>query len=182
MKKIAMVFAFVLVSFCGYAQNIKFNGVPLGIELGQFETLLKEKGYEVLESEFNNIDARNMSYYGGVFAGSKVLLSVMHTPVSKLVQIVSASYCDFSTKVPDVTELSIERKFDEVKASLANKYPDAKKTEWNEGYFIKAYMLEASKWQINLSIQERDGIKSLNILYLDKDASAIAKREYDTDY
>lgn len=67
MKKIAMVFAFVLVSFCGYAQNIKFNGVPLGIELGQFDTLLKEKGYEVLESEFNSIDAWNMSYYVGVF-------------------------------------------------------------------------------------------------------------------
>lgn len=183
MKKSALVIAFVFIFVCGYAQSVKFNGVPLGIGIEEFEPLLKQKGYVANDKPSESqVATRNMAYYDGVFAGSKVSLSIMSTPISKLVQAVSASFTDYSTDVNEMTELTISRKFDEIKSSLAKKYPKAKKTEWNEGYVIKAYMLEASKWQINLSIQEHNGIKGLHIMYVDKEASATAKHEYEMDY
>jgi hypothetical protein len=43
MKRIALLTAFAFFVICGYAQNIKFNGVPLGIGIEQFEPLLIQK-------------------------------------------------------------------------------------------------------------------------------------------
>lgn len=182
MKKFVIAMAFVFASIQCYSQNIKFNGVPLGIGIEQFEPLLENKGYIVLESDISPIESRYMKYYGGVFAGSKVLLSVAYTPISELVQLVSASFSDYSMDVPDMTEESINRKFNEVKASLIKKYPNAKKTEWSNGKILKAYMLQTSKWQINLSIQENDGVKGLHVMYVDRDASKTAEREFEMDY
>lgn len=183
MIRIALLTAFAFFAICGYAQNIKFNGVPLGIGIEQFEPLLIQKGYKVVDkSGTDQVATRNMTYYSGVFAGAKVSLSVMITPISQLAQLVSASFDDYATDVPEMTELQINRKFEEIKTSLSEKYPNAKKTTWNEGYITKAYSLESTKWQINLSVQEHDGIKGLHILYVDKEATAAAKHEYEMDY
>lgn len=183
MKKTALAFVFVLISIQIYAQNIKFCGVPLGIGIEKFEPLLKQKGYNVTPiPDKDSVEARYMTYYNGVFAGSKVSLSVASTPISKLVQIISAAFTEYSMDVPNVTELSIERKFNEIKASLKKKYPSAKKTEWSEGRIIKAYLLQTSKWKINLSIQVLDGIEGLHIMYVDNDAQETAKHEFEMDY
>lgn len=183
MKKLALTIAFALIAICGFSQNIRFHGVPLGIGVEQFGNLLKQKGYTQVDTSGEDpVSTRNMTYYNGVFAGSDVSLSVMSTPISKLVQAVSVSFTDYFTNVKGMTELLINRKFDEVKASLVKKYPNAKKTIWNNGYILKAYMLESSKWQINLSIQEHDGIKGLHLIYVDRDASATAKQENEMDY
>ena len=40
MKKFVIAMAFVFASIQCYSQNIKFNGVPLGIGIEQFEPLL----------------------------------------------------------------------------------------------------------------------------------------------
>lgn len=183
MKKLVFAVAFALVTICGHAQSVKFNGVPLGIGIEEFEPLLQQKGYVVMDkSSADQVDTRNMTYYSGVFAGSKVSLSIMTTPISQLVQCVSAAFIDYNTDVENMTQLTINRKFNEIKSSLDKKYPKATKKDWNSGYIIKAHMLESSKWQINLSIQEHDGTQGLHIMYVDKDAMATAKSEYELDY
>lgn len=182
MRKFIVAMIFALASIQCYSQNIKFNGVPLGIGIEEFEPLLIKKGYIVLESDKDPIEARYMKYYGGVFAGSKVLLSVAITPISELVQIVYASFSEYSMDLPNMTEETIKRKFNEVKASLIKKYPNAKKTEWSEGKVLKAYLLQTSKWQINLSIQDFDGVIGLHIMYADRDVTKTAEHEFEMDY
>lgn len=183
MRKFIVAMFFVIVSIQCYSQNIKFNGVPLGIGIEEFEPLLFKKGYKAKPiPEGGPVRARYMTYYNGVFAGSEVSLSVASTPISKLVQIISAAFTEYSTDVPDMTEETIKRKFNEVKASLIKKYPNAKKTEWSEGKVLKAYLLQTSKWQINLSIQDFDGVIGLHIMYADRDATKTAEHEFEMDY
>lgn len=47
---------------------------------------------------------------------------------------------------------------------------------------LKAYLLQTSKWQINLSIQDFDGVIGLHIMYADRDATKTAEHEFEMDY
>lgn len=180
MKRFTITLFLLCLYVISFAQDIRFTGVPLGINIKEFKEKLIEKGYTFNESLSNKGEGHDVYYFSGIFAGSCANLSITTTPKSKLVSAISVAFEDFTTEKTNYE--NIKNKYNEIKTSLKNKYPNASLNDWSNGYIINATTFKFGDCGINLTIQEHSSNKTLNLLYVDFNITNKAKKEFEEDY
>ena len=183
MKKLMILLFAVLTCMTGYAQHLKFKGIPLEGTLTNFVTQLKAKGFSYIETD------NGIAYLQGEFAGHKGCTVGVATFSG------TQNVCRVTTVFPEQdTWASASNDYYTLKAFLREKYGEPISVEKfqndyvdsdvskrhaivnGEGNFISTFTTEGGK--IELTIRKSGPIKLCIVLnYYDNENSLKVRQQ-----